>query len=199
MNARATARCGFTLIETLVTLSIFGLLMATLMGGLFGVTRSWGRADSSLVRNAELRAALDRWRADVESPHFELKPVEPLFAFAQSEDGKEALTLWRTSAHGDPAGAAMKVTWEIRGTENGGQWIRRAEAFIAGQPAGDPIEEVVVSSVGKIEFRFLSSGAWVDSWDQPTPPEAIQARAELAGAPRTISWSTAMISVGAAP
>lgn len=189
---------AFTLIEMTITLAVFGLLMAALVGALFAGTRSWDRADGALVRGAALDVALKRWQADFERAWFEPKGELPVFESSAGEKQRAIVTIRTLGSAREsmPAGGMAEVAWEVRSNADGAlDWVRIARYSVAGRPVGEEVVEVVLPGVSGVEYRYLIDGAWAGEW-QGGVPSAIQARVTMAGTPQAIAWKTARIVVG---
>lgn len=191
-------RSAFTFIEVMITVSLFGLLMAVLMGGLFSTTRAWRGADGRLVRGAALHAAIEAWRRDMEHPRFEPKAQEQVFQSGADAKGRPSIGIWAAGSdrRGDPPGALAEVHWEIKETDKGLNWIRRVQSYVAGKAVGDPREEIMLEGVGKVTYQYLSEGKWKDKWEEKKTPDAVQAQVEMAGTPLTRQWAAAELIVG---
>lgn len=191
---------GFTLIEMLITLSMFSLLMSVLLAGLFATTGAWRRADAGLVRSSQLRHALNQLVWDLEHLHFEPEPEEPVFQVGRDEHGRAVITasvMDERPYRGLP-GAVAQVLWELKEENEGLNWTRTVQFHIASRPTGDPVQEVILYGVEKVEYRFFGSRGWSEQWElEQGLPQAVQARVRMAGTPLTIQWGVAQLAIGA--
>ena len=178
-------RNGFTLVELMVALLIFGLLSASGVALLsFGVdtrARAGERIDelSATLRTrslltADLAQAAPRTyrRADgTVMPAFRGGEPEALLAFVR-----------RGWANDDDASRSslQRVEYRLRD----GRLERIAVPHVDGAEPGPAA--VLLTGVRAIELRYRTRGEWRDRWDSTRPdamPEAVEAIIALEGAP----------------
>jgi general secretion pathway protein J len=170
----AMTRNGFTLIELMVGLFIFGLMAAagtSLLSSASGaVTQAQAMADDTgdLARLASLlnadcaQAALRPWR-DVQG-----RP-QPAFGVA---DG--ALFTLVRRGWANPAGAARASVQRVSYRLEGGRLIRRSAAMIDGSDAGS--ETVLIAGITAAQLRFHGPQGWQAGW---TAADALPRAIEL--------------------
>lgn len=178
-------RNGFTLVELLIGLLIFGLLSAS---GVALLAFSVDARAASAARVDGLAAAL-RTRALLTADLAQAAPrlhrradgtVAP--AFAAGEDGALFAFVRRGWANEDGAPRASLQRVDYRLTD--GRLERVAYPHVDGAAPGPAA--VLMTGVRAIELRYRLRGEWRDRWDSVRPdamPQAIEAIITLDGAP----------------
>jgi len=169
---------GFTLVEMLVALFVFGLISVA------GVTLLRGTADGQIQLRSKLgeRAALSRVSNLLEADLAQAvpqtvrsAPTETLPAF--STDGGDLFAFTRISS---PATAPASGSSVIRVTYRFADHalIRSASSHSDGKNARDGA--AIISGIKSIETRFRNSrGEWLSDWAPADPdllPEAVELR-----------------------
>ena len=146
MRPRETHREGFTLVEVMVALGLFGLIAVAGFTLLKGVIGTRDRLDGRLERLAELQRAMFLITED-----FEAMSPAPIFI----ADG--AIEFTRQSAAGQ---AATPVRYAL---------VDKTLTRRIG--AGAPVDQALISDVSVVEWSFLIQGTgWRADW--PSNPEA---------------------------
>ncbi|WP_428487833.1 PulJ/GspJ family protein [Rhodopila sp.] len=181
MRARRSA--GFTLLEIIVALAVFGLLLVGLSQTVrFGLT-AW-RQDAKLSDGKTDLEAVDRsLRSIIEN-------------FAPSEDEARpsitgtANTLTGLTQLRVPDAGPMPVRIEAALAVSGRRLVLRWRPYHHWDRFGvsPPVRETdLMSGVGRIGIEYWqTSGTWTSSWHEPDLPLLIRLRVTLAGknAPR---------------
>lgn len=195
-------RTAFTLVEMLVTVSLFVLIMSALLSSLYVGTNAWQKVDRKLMRAGDARAAVLYFRRDLErlyiSPEKDFVP----FLYEIDEKKRETVEFWTLNDffHLNALPCIYQVRWSVREQEGEKTWTRSQRSFIAGLPVDEPLETVILESVSQAEFLFLSRGKWVEEWrDARTIPEGVQVRIQLQGAPINRALCTMSLSQGFDP
>ena len=185
-SSRCSAQKGFTLIELIVALFIFGLLAAAGVALLSGSVRAEQGASVRLAEVARER----RLTALLTNDLLQVRPRITRGLTGQSEaafrGGNGALLLsyvrggW---ANGD--GAARASVQRVEITRDKNRLIRSARTMTDGTAPSNPV--VLIDDVASVQIRFRQKGEWVDVWD-PTRADLIPRAVELtitrtAGAP----------------
>lgn len=174
------AEAGFTLVEMMVSLLIFGLLAAAGVGLLGFSVRAQG---ASAERLGEV-AAVERVRALLTADLAQAAPRVtrndrgdrvPAFAGGTGAPGEPALVFVRrgwSNADGAPRASLQKVEYRL----DGDRLERRAYAMLDGAAAGPPA--VIASGVKSLRLRYRSGADWHDRWD-PTKPDQLPQLVEM--------------------
>lgn len=169
---------GFTLIEVLVTTSLFSIVMSVLLVGVFTGTRAWDRADRTLERRALIRMALEQFRDDVE--HAQVASMEAVQAVLDAE-GRPVWTAPTSETRpGAPwRGGIVNVEWVCEKSDESLDWIRRSQPMLGEEPVGAGETETMVAGVEDIELEFRQEGVWVGVTDpEAEAPDRVRLRLE---------------------
>lgn len=178
---------GFTLVELLVGLFIFGLLAAAGVALLSFSVRSQAAGDARMEEMAALRrtgalltgdlaqAAPRLWRDEAGLPR-------PAFVGGTGGESGPALILVRRGweNHSDaPRSSLQRVEYRLEG----GRLERRAFAHVDG---GSPLGPVaLLGGVTRLELRYRDErGEWRERWDPEQPdtlPRAVELVMDVAG------------------
>lgn len=172
---------GFTLVEVMVTTSLFAMAMSILLAGIFSGTRAWDRADRNLEERARARIALEQLREDTE--HVRLAGEPPWYVGPDAEGRPNWRGVTLETRPGSPwRGAAMQVEWRLAVEGERLAWFRDAQPWIGGEAAGPGESERMVDDVAAVEFQVRRDGAWTLGEDpEAAPPDLLRVRLELAG------------------
>lgn len=179
MNAprRGSSR-GFTLVELLVAVLVFGLLAASAYGGLnalsaaVGVQRDRSLAFADLQRavatlDSDLRQLVSRRGRDRDG---RLLPV--LAGDARNLLGRRA---GRVNPAELPRSQLQQFEWRLEQS----LLVRRSWPEVDSAPDSPPTGRTVFAQVASIEFRFRdSSGAWHRRWPASNPPQVLPSAVE---------------------
>ncbi len=167
----AAGEHGFTLVEMLVALAIFGIVAAVgvaLAGSALGaVARSEAMlGEASAIERTRIALAADLGQA---APRVSLgSGQDPLPAFLL---GPEGFVLVRRGARG-LSPAVQKIAWGFDGSRLMRQTFTRVDGGAPG-PA-----EVMLEGVREVRIRVAGEAGWVDAW-LPAQPEALPRALEL--------------------
>jgi len=192
---RGTPQAGFTLLELLVAMAIFGLMGAMAMGGLNAVITQQRLAESSMAEVRQLQRGVRILMTDLSQPYPRFvrdelgQSMEPPLA----ADGRGAYLLrltrggWRNPA-GLPRGSLQRVQYRFEDR----QLIRDYWPVLDHVLGTEPRSEVLLDGVVRVEFSFLdAAGEWQSVW--PAPGRALT---EPAVNPRAIRIDLELESVG---
>ncbi len=164
---------GFTLVELMVALAVFGLIAASgvaLLGQ--GVTTQERVRD-----HAGQILALERTRAQLRADIAQAVPrptrdpaglVRPAFSGGMDGSGQPLLALVRRGWE-NPDGARRASMQYVTYALDGDRLERRTAAMLDGTPADN--SSLVIDGVQALSQRFLSKGEWRRDWR----PEAVDA------------------------
>ena len=166
---------GFTLLEILVAIAIFGLMAAMAYGGLNAVLQTRDQLDRQQDRLAEIQKAFYRLQADLESA--QNRPVRdsfstPLASMIYSEDqGLEFTRGGLRNPIGLPRSSLERVAYVVAEVEEDKEEKRelRRRRWPVLDRANDTafIETVLLKDIEELEWRFLGDG---DEWQTIWPP-----------------------------
>ncbi len=153
-------RRGFTLIEVLVTASLFSMVMSVLLVGIFSGTRAWDRADRKMERFSQIRLALEQFREDVE--HAQLGSGKNLESIL---DG-EGRPVWQVPTLETRAGSAwqggvIQVEWAFGEGDASADWIRQSQRLLGDELLGSIESEIMVEGIKTLTLEFRQDDAWV--------------------------------------
>lgn len=165
---------GFTLVELLVGLLLFGLMAAAGTALLAGSVTASGQAQALLDGNGDLA----RLRALVVADAGQAAPRpwrdaqgQPRPAFACNDGTLFTLVRrgWANPA-GAPRASLQRVEWLIEGD----RLVRRSAAMVDGTPASEVA--VLASGISAARLRVLAADGWQDAWQgSPTAlPRALE-------------------------
>jgi general secretion pathway protein J len=197
---RPVRRDGFTLLETLVALSLLALLIATLAGGLRLGTRAWdsARVGASLDEADALVRAL-AWRLERAFPAKRLRPDgAPVVAFDGGPDSCRFVSL--SEGRADWGGLiAMEIGRD--GPDQLDAWtqVYREDDFVAGR---DAMRITRLSDrLAKLRFSYFGAPGpgqrpqWRDEWRAAeTLPRLVRLTLTLRG-PRGLVTSAATVAL----
>ncbi|MBS3744491.1 MAG: type II secretion system minor pseudopilin GspJ [Wenzhouxiangellaceae bacterium] len=169
---------GFTLVELLVSVLVFGLLAASAYGGLnalsaaAGAQRERSEAFADLQRavatlDADLRQLVVRGGRDRQG-----RQLPAFVADRQSLLGRRA---GRINPAGLPRSQLQQFDWRI-GPD---RLERRSWAEVDTPPDTDPVGRTLFDSVSALDLRYRDAqGGWHRQWPVPGSPEALPTAVE---------------------
>lgn len=173
---RRRRQAGFTLLELLVALSVFGFLVLGLAQGIrLGLT-AWNAQARTTAASAELDAADRTLRGLIAriDPGVEPRPS----GFVGRPDGVTFITELPEAA-GAVATRRARVTLGVAAGQLVLRWTPEPKAQLLGPPP--PVQEaVLLERVARIELAYARGiggrGGWTDSWSDPVPPALVRLR-----------------------
>jgi general secretion pathway protein J len=172
-GAAATSR-GFTLLELLVVLLIFGIFAAVAYGGLDNVLNTRRRIEQSLARTAEYQKAYIMIRNDfiggssrtvrdndgTALPAFFFDSYVKRVEFTRGGWSNPALL---------PRSTLERVSYFIDDSDSDNRkLVRRYWSVLDRAPMTQPIDLVLLEHVDSLQWRFLNKAmSWSDGW----PPD----------------------------
>lgn len=178
-----TTRNGFTLVEVMVSLLIFGMLAAAGVAILSFSVRAQSSAGAKLDDDAALNRTLSVLSADLaqamnRSSRNEGGTAIPAFVGEAGSSAQPMLTLVRggwTNIDAAPRATLQKVTYQL----NGGVLQRIAYPMIDGASA--MAAAPMLTHVRLVRLRYRFRGAWSDRWDGSVGaalPQAMELRVQ---------------------
>lgn len=169
---------GFTLLEVLVALVVFGFLIAGLNQTVrFGLT-AWREEGRMTGRKSDLEA-VDRTLRDIVA---NLSPGEE--AGRPPIDGTNTL-LTGLSRLAVPGSNLVPVPVEVGVAESGNRLVLRWRPYAHVTPFGPPAppnETTLAAGIAHLTITYWQrSGGWVETWRQPDLPALIRIRVTFLG------------------
>jgi len=158
---------GFTLLELMVALAIFGLLAAMAYGGLDTILKQRQTTDAHAARLAQLQMTVLWLERDIEQTVN--RPVRDEYgvslpALQGLEFGRYQLELTRngwSNPLGRPRSSLQRVAWGVKD----GKLIRAYWTTLDRSQDSQPLESEMLDGVTKLELRFLSPNRqWSRTW-----------------------------------
>lgn len=172
---------GFTLLELLVALSIFGLLAAMAYNGLNTVMNARQITEQHASRLTQLQMTFLWLGRDIEQTtdraiRDEYGEEQP--AMNAVEIGRYQLELTRGGWR-NPAGRARSNLQRVAYSLRDGELVRSYWPMLDRAQDSQPLESVLLDGIDKLELRFLDSNRqWHDQWPPAQLGSAQQASAD---------------------
>lgn len=163
---------GFTLLELIVVIAIFGVMSAMAYGGLSSVLKTRVHVEKSLERTAEYQKAFMRLRNDFQNVRY--RPVRDPYgttqaAFIGDTDAHVTITRggWRNPLS-QPRASLERVSYALDPDKKA--LIRSSYRVLDQSQDSKPVQVTLLENVTKLSWRYLdSSRAWQTLW----PPTSI--------------------------
>ncbi|MDX9971977.1 MAG: prepilin-type N-terminal cleavage/methylation domain-containing protein [FCB group bacterium] len=165
-----TAR-GFTLIEMLVTLTLYGVVMSVLLAGLQTGIRGWRTLARHQAQSAEQMRAFERMRRDFRH----LCPVTtalPALAEAESAGALDTVELCvldtRLKQRAGLGAVWYRVSYSVRSPHEkmAPALYRRAAPCVAGVPdESRAVDELLVNDVRRFSVRYNTPAGFREEWN----------------------------------
>ncbi len=168
---RVGRESGFTLVEMLVAVLLFGIIASVATALTASATRSFASTDTALAAVQDIEAARAVMAAD-----FGQASARPSLA----ADGRvmpaflllpEGFVLVRRRP-GDALPGIEKVAWGLAD----GSWSRQPFPAVDGAGPGDAV--AMVPGVAGVRLRVAGADGWQDQW-RPSRPEALPRAVEV--------------------
>ena len=176
---------GFTLMEVLIAIAILAIVLSTVYESFVQTRKAIGKTEASIEELRGVRAAFSRMMQDV-SMAFLVKDNDRTF-FKGTDDHSEGypndsidFTSYSNRMRNKDAKESDQTEvgyYMKRGNEGGSVLMKRVKRRIDDNPGygGDSFE--ITEDIVGLNFRYLDSGAWADSWDSSvnkTIPQAVE-------------------------
>ncbi len=163
MRSGSTVCRGFTLLELLVALAIFGLLAAMSYGGLQAVLVQQSHTEQAADRLGELQKMYLVMQRDIEQivPRF----VRDEFGDAQQPlIGGDTLRLTRGGWR-NPAGRQRSTLQRIGYAYEEQQLVRYTWSVLDRAQDSEPLKQPLIEDVERLQLRYLESNdVWKEQW-----------------------------------
>ena len=179
MRAPGTAVCdGFTLLELLVALAIFGLLAAMSYGGLQAVLQQQSYTEQAADRLSALQKTYLIMQRDIEQ--IVPRTVRDEFGDAQQPlVGGDALQLTRGGWR-NPAGRQRSTLQRVGYAYDDEQLVRYSWSVLDRAQDSEPLEQPLIDDVERMGLRYLDGN---DEWREQWPDAVAAINADPAGIP----------------
>ncbi len=200
------SRAGFTLIEILVTMTIFGLVLSSLTVALRSGLNTWRSVRSHQTRQAELAGALGQLGRDFD-------------ALTILSKDTPAINESVTDANGDDLSLTILGQIPVLAAEPGFEWanvryyikeiedpsakalVRELKPMVGPSPmSGGESETVLLQSVRTIQFGYVTPQETLPQWqDAEKLPVAIEIRIEFDSGPplvRVLAVTAGLLQAG---
>jgi general secretion pathway protein J len=182
---RRGSEAGFTLLELLIAMTLLGLLMTMIFGGLrFGV-RVWERSEAYSSGADAVRLAQTLLRRDLEQAYPMFVDDDPTRAHVDFSGSPQAIAFLGP----EPAvlGPGGRARIRVLGREQGADVALAVQMQSELSNAGASVpEEVLLTGLKSVEFGYFgkrrdeNAASWHDRWDNQTRlPLLIRIRAEF--------------------
>jgi general secretion pathway protein J len=180
-----TACTGFTLLELLVALAIFGLLATMSYSGLRAVLEQQSGTEVEAERLAELQKIYMLMQRDIEQVVD--RPVRDEYGDTQPAlVGSDTLQLTR-GGWSNPAARTRSSLQRVGYTYEDDQLVRYSWSVLDRAQDSEPLRQPLTASIEELQLRYLASNnEWRDQWpdtssgnDPETPPSALPGAVEV--------------------
>jgi general secretion pathway protein J len=180
-----TACAGFTLLELLVALAIFGLLATMSYSGLRAVLEQQSGTEVEAERLAELQKIYMLMQRDIEQVVD--RPVRDEYGDTQPAlAGSDTLQLTR-GGWSNPAARRRSSLQRVGYTYEDDQLVRYSWSVLDRAQDSEPLRQPLTASIEELQLRYLgSNNEWRDQWpdtssgnDPEKPPSALPGAVEV--------------------
>ena len=180
---------GFTLLELLVSLSIFALIGVMAYGGLQSVMIQQSRTGEASQRLADLQKAYRIMRRDLEQ--IVVRKIRNEFGDTVDElVGGRGFTgvEFSRAGHPNPAGFLRSDLQRVAYVPDQDTLLRQTWRVLDRAQDSKPDEQVLVENISRFSMRFLNTAnEWLESWPPPLGqsatteglPQAVEVELEL--------------------
>ena len=184
-QARHPTAKAFTLVEMLITVSIFSMMIGVLVSGVFAGTRSWIKGDRLLRRSIAARTAVDLMRRDIENARVWEGSDTPALLFDTDEPNRPVIQsrVVLSSFLAYEKGSCRVVTWEVIGEAGETRWVRSSVPCRPSDESEDAEVETILKEVESITLSFRYEDEWTDEPRDYAYPDQLAIIVSLQGSP----------------
>jgi general secretion pathway protein J len=200
-NSRSAAQSGYTLLELLVAITLFGLVVAMVASGVRLGTRVWERERPSAGRTGDTQVVREFLRRALEQMVPE--PVDLRDARAGIMAGGDSQRLWFISTR--PAASAaggrylikIEETTDVDGRQLVLTWERLAPGESRTEFSQAAERRALLDGIANLDIAYGAAGATADGWSavwqgEPTLPPLIRLRVGFPETDRR-SWTDLVV------
>jgi general secretion pathway protein J len=177
---------GFTLLELIVVVAIFGVFAAMAYGGLNSVLKSRVHIEQSMARTSEFQKAYMRLRNDFQTARNRASrdvygDLQPAFIMDREAHVVFTRAGWRNPL-GQPRPSMERVIYRYNGDKK--TLIRSSYRVLDQAQDSQPVDLILLEKVDDVQWRFLTSARdWANEWPprttintsaKPVPPLAVE-------------------------
>lgn len=185
MNNRTAsiAGAGFTLLELLVALAIFGLLATMSYSGLRTILEQQAGTEAAAERLAELQKIYMLMQRDIEQAVD--RPVRDEYGDEQPAlAGGDVLQLTR-GGWSNPAARARSSLQRVGYAFEDDQLVRYSWSVLDRAQDSEPLRQPLTDSIEQLQLRYLAaSNEWREQWPDTVPDT--QSETPPSGLPRAV-------------
>jgi len=183
LPARPAASRGFTLLELLVALAIFGLLAALSYGGLQTVMNQEAQTKAAADRLGELQKLYMLMQRDIEQ--VVLRPIRDEFGDEQAPlVGGETLQLTRAGWR-NPLGRQRSNLQRVAYAQEDEKLVRYTWSVLDRAQDSEPLVQPLTEAVEALHIRYLGEdNEWTEQW--PSQQALLDIEARPAVLPRLV-------------
>lgn len=160
-----TSHTGLTLVELLLTITLFATILLSVAGLVRSGWQVQDRVGRQVVPYQQMERALTRLERDVES-------AQRLFAIpvVGADDVFEFARVDETATAGGAARDWVRVRYRVEPLDGKAQLVREQWLWRTGASGGEPMRRETLLTLAEGHFTFGTLGAdqhvaWVESWD----------------------------------
>lgn len=175
---------GFTLVEMLVSVTIFSLGMTALVVALRVGIGAWQQTKAAQSREAQLERAIAILRQDVRQA-FRASEDTPALSEGNGPDGSETLTLTTRltpkPGYPPPAGIWAEVTYSIQEVDRETVLVRNVRPHVGPAPQTAAMyEEKLLPGARAIQYSYVTPQGTLPKWEQKAAwPLALRVQVKL--------------------
>jgi general secretion pathway protein J len=182
MTARVHPEAGFTLVEALVSLFVFGLIASGCVLLLMQGVESQRRVSEAHAALRELQTARALLSSDLaQLASRKMRMPDNAYAPAFLGGGEASLAFVRASAEADAERAAITALTHVAYVVDGDRLIRRSRRDLDPLAGGAGTDRIVFAHAEDASFEFFDGARWRTNWGEGAAPRAV---ALLAKVPR---------------
>lgn len=199
MKAGSNSSAGLTLLETILAISMLGMILTALHVALSSGVGAYRRCRDTSDRDTTAYAAIRLISDDLQRLALPVAAAEPPTLLGMPEVGRPGgcLLRLRTNARPGPDAREMLVDYFFMPTSSeAGSLVRRSEPLHApgwegqGPPSGQGADDTearyegVAVGLRGVRLRYFDGEAWSDQWstaERSGPPKLVEVVLEFAG------------------